>query len=359
MRVWILGLWLAAAGAGTGAPDEAQVRRIHRSLLLVDTHNDVPMRVLAGFDIGRRSAKGHTDLPRLREGGVGAVFFSAYVAARYARENQAAHRALEMMDAIRNGIVARYPQDFRLALTAEDIQAARREGKIAALIGIEGGHAIEDSLPLLRMFFQLGARYMTLTHVNTNNWADSSGDLANPNVKHHQGLTDFGRQVIAEMNRLGMIVDVSHVSDKTFWEVLSASRAPVMASHSSCRALCDHPRNLTDEMIRALAAKGGVIQINFAPEFLTRRKTPPAGVEDVAAHIEHAVRVGGVEAVGIGSDFDGIDSTPQGLEDVSQFPNLTRALLARGFSAAQIGQIYGGNLLRLMRAVEAAARRTP
>jgi membrane dipeptidase len=362
MRLWILGLWFAAAsaaGAAAGAPEEAEVRKIHRSLLLVDTHNDAPLRVVAGFDIGQRSQKGHTDLPRLREGGVGAVFFSAYVAARYARENQAAHRALEMMDAIRNGIVARYPQDFRLALTAEDIRTARRQGKIAALIGIEGGHAMEDSLRLLRMFYELGARYMTLTHANTNNWADSSGDWNDPRVKHHEGLTDFGRQVIAEMNRLGMIVDVSHVSDKTFWDVLSASRAPVMASHSSCRALCDHPRNLTDEMIRALAGKGGLIQINFAPEFLTRRKTPPANLDDVVEHIAHAVRVGGIDAVGIGSDFDGIDSTPQGLEDVSKFPNLTRALLARGFSAAQIGKIYGGNLLRLMRAVETAAQRTP
>ncbi len=196
---------------------------------------------------------------------------------------------------------------------------------------------------------------MTLTHSNTNNWADSSGDINDPRVKHHNGLTSFGRQVIAEMNRLGMIVDISHVSDKTFWDVLEVSRAPVMASHSSCRALCDHHRNLSDEMIRALARKGGLIQINFAPEFLTRRDSPPAGIEDVVAHIAHAVKVGGVDAVGIGSDFDGIDRTPVGLEDVSRFPALTRALLERGFSAADIRKIYGANFLRLMRAVEAAA----
>lgn len=351
----------ALAGALAGAADRTseQALRIHRSLLLIDTHNDAPTRILAGADIGGRSATGHTDLPRLREGGVGAVFFSAYVAARYAASGQAAHRALEMIDAIRYDIVARYGKDFALALTASDIENAHKHGKIAVLIGIEGGHAIEDSLRLLRAFYLLGARYMTLTHVNTNNWADSSGDLNNPRVKHHNGLTDFGRQVIAEMNRLGMIVDVSHVSDKTFWDVLAASRAPVMASHSSCRALCDHPRNLTDEMIRALAGKGGLIQINFAPEFLTRRKSPPAGLDDVVAHIEHAARVGGIEAVGIGSDFDGIDRTPVGLEDVSKFPALTEALLKKGFSPADLRKIYGGNLLRLMRAVEAVAAASP
>jgi len=358
MRLWTVAFSLAlagmAAGAGAGTPDDAEVRKTHRSLLLVDTHNDAPMRVVAGFDIGQRSERGHTDLPRLKEGGVGAIFFSAYVAARYARQNQAAHRALEMIDAIRHDIVARHPEQVMLALTAEDIERARRQGKLAVLIGIEGGHAIEDSLRLLRAFYTLGARYMTLTHVNTNNWADSSGDLNDPRVKHHNGLTDFGRQVIAEMNRLGMIVDVSHVSDKTFWDVLAASRAPVMASHSSCRALCDHPRNLTDEMIRALAKKGGLIQINFAPEFLTRRETPPANLDDVVEHIAHAVRVGGVEAVGIGSDFDGIDRAPVGLEDVSKFPELTRALLARGFSPADLRKIYGQNVLRLMHAVEAA-----
>ncbi len=345
-----------AALGQTRTPCGDEADRLHRSLLLIDTHNDAPMRVLAGFDIGRRAAQGHTDLPRLREGGVGAVFFAAYVPARLVRENQAAHRALEMIDAIRHDIVAPYPQDFTLALTAADIEAAHQQGKIAVLIGIEGGHAIEDSLRLLRSFYALGARYMTLTHSNTNNWADSSGDISDPRVRHHNGLTAFGRQVIAEMNRLGMIVDVSHVSDKTFWDVLSASRAPVMASHSSCRALCNHPRNLSDEMIRALARKGGLIQINFAPEFLTRRKAPPAGIEDVVAHIEHAVKVGGVDAVGIGSDFDGIDRTPTGLEDVSRFPALTCALLARGFSAADLRKIYGANLLRLMRAVEAAAQ---
>jgi membrane dipeptidase len=323
--------------------------------LLIDTHNDVPMRVVKGFDIGKRAKEGHTDVPRLREGGVGAVFFSVYVGAEYVAGNRSAHRALEMFDAVLGGIVARYPNDFLMARTADDIEMAHRQGKIAALIGIEGGHAIEDSLALLRDFYALGARYMTLTHANTNQWADSSGDLDNPKVQHHNGLTDFGRQVIAEMNRLGMIVDVSHVSDKTFWDVLAASRAPVFASHSSCRALCDVPRDMTDDMIRELARKGGVIQINFNAGFLTQRKSPPANLEDVVAHIDHAVKVGGIGAVGIGSDFDGIEQPPVGLEDVSRFPNLTRALLAKGYSPEDLRKIYGGNTLRLMRAVEGAA----
>jgi membrane dipeptidase len=346
LRSRLLGLLLVCATLAAQAPGP----------ILIDTHNDVPSRVVKGFDIGPRAKDGHTDLPRLREGGVGAVFFSVYVGAEYVNGNRSAHRALEMFDAVLAGVVARYPNDFLLARTADDIEAAQRRGKIAALIGVEGGHAIEDSLGLLRDFHTLGARYMTLTHVNTNRWADSSGDIGDSKVEHHNGLTEFGRQAIAEMNRLGMIVDISHVSDKTFWDVLGVSRAPVFASHSSCRALCDVPRNMTDDMIRALAGKGGVIQINFNPGFLTLRKNPPASLDDVVAHIDHAVKIGGIGAVGIGSDFDGIEQTPVGLEDVSRFPNLTGALRAKGYSAEDIRKIYGGNTLRLMRAVEKAAR---
>jgi membrane dipeptidase len=363
--------------------------RLHRSLLLVDTHNDVTSRTVTGFDIGKPDGKGHTDIARLRAGNVGAVFFSAYVAAAYAAQGRAAHRALEMIDTIRYDIVERYPREFLLALTAADIERAHREGKIAALIGLEGGHAIEDNLRLLRNYYRLGVRYMTLTHSNTNTWADSSGDEDDPQVQRHNGLTAFGRQVVAEMNRLGMIVDISHVSDKTFWDVLETSRAPVMASHSSCRALSNIPRNMSDEMIVALAKKGGVIQINFGCEFLSQasasaspwanrdlarklraiadrdaraeaaRKAaaamPRARLEDVVAHIDHVVKLAGVDAVGIGSDFDGVGCTPAGLDDVSQFPNLTRALLERGYSEADIRKIYGGNTLRLLRAVEKAA----
>jgi membrane dipeptidase len=347
-------LWLccAAAQAQRHFSDE-EVMKIHRSALLIDTHNDVTSRTVDGFDIGSRGSSGHTDIARLREGGVGAVFFAVYVAAEYVNGNRSAHRALEMIDTVRHDIVDGHPNDFQFARTADEIEGARRQGKIAALMGIEGGHAIEDSLRLLRNYYRLGVRYMTLTHTNNNNWAGSSGSSDKPLEQPERGLTDFGKQVVREMNRLGMMVDVSHVSDKTFWDALNASSAPVFASHSSCRALRDVRRNMTDEMIAAMAKKGGVIQINFYCNFLTTNK--PAKLSDVVAHIDHAVKVGGVDHVGIGSDFDGIPCAPEGLEDVSKFPNLTRALLEKGYSAEDIRKIYGGNLLRVMRSVEQAA----
>ena len=250
---------------------DAEVSRIHKSLLLIDTHNDVTSRTVSGFDIGRHSSDGNTDLPRLLAGGIGAQFFAVYVDAQYDKENHSARRALEMVDTIRHDIVARYPDRFELALTAGDIERIHRKGKIAALMGIEGGHAIENSLRLLRDFYELGVRYMTLTHVNTNEWADSSGDITVTTIRHHDGLTDFGRDVIHEMNRLGMIVDISHVADKTFWDALDTSRAPIFASHSSVRALSSAPRNMTDEMIVAMAKKGGVIQINCLCDFLSQK----------------------------------------------------------------------------------------
>ncbi len=349
--VCLIGVTIAAC-YGQHLVSDAEVREVHRSALLIDTHNDVTSKTVNGFDIGQRSKSGHTDIPRLREGGVGAVFFAAYVAPEYAKDHTAANRALQMIDTIRHDIVARHSNDFKLALTSDEIVAAHRNGMIAALIGIEGGHAIEDSPRLLRDFYALGARYMTLTHTNTNNWADSSGDLRDKSIRHHDGLTGPGRQVIQEMNRLGMIVDISHVADKTFWDALAVSKAPIFASHSSCRALCNVPRNMTDEMIAALARKHGVIQINFNCRFLSQ--APHATLADVVAHIDHAVTIGGIDAVGIGSDFDGVTCTPQGLGDVSQFPNLTRALLEKGYSASDIRKIYGGNTLRLMRDVEKA-----
>jgi membrane dipeptidase len=346
---------------------DAEVMKVHRSALLIDTHNDVTGKTIMGFDIGERAADGHTDLPRLREGGVGAVFFAVYVDAAYAKDNHSAHRALEMIETVRHDIVGRHPNDFALALTASDIEEAHKRGKMAALMGVEGGHAIEDSLRILRDFYQLGVRYMTLTHRNTNHWADSSGTAMDPGATYHNGLTDFGREVIAEMNRLGMIVDISHVSDKTFWDAMEVSKAPIFASHSSCRTLSNVTRNMTDEMIIALARKGGVIQINFGCDFVSQtsaevRKAAGAGaniaratLNDVVAHIDHAVKIGGVEAVGIGSDFDGVSCVPAGLENVSKFPNLTRALLQKGYSPEDIQKIYGGNTLRLIRAVENVA----
>jgi membrane dipeptidase len=263
-------------------------------------------------------------------------------------------------------------------------------------MGIEGGHAIEDSLRLLRDYYSLGVRYMTLTHTNTNNWADSSGDIARAGVKHHNGLTDFGKDVVREMNRLGMFVDISHVSDKTFFDALEVSKAPMIASHSDARALANAPRNMTDEMIAALAKKGGVVQVNFNCGFLSQRfrdesaakaaavaerlrqatagknlgeletdqiegkiqaelGIKPATLADVVAHIDHIRKVASVDAIGIGTDFNGVGCVPQGLEDVSKFPNLTRALLEKGYTEEDVRKIYGGNFLRVMRAVEMVA----
>jgi membrane dipeptidase len=375
---------------------DAEVMRVPRSTLLIDAHHDVPSRTVEGFDIGSRTSTGHTDIARLKEGGVGAQFFAVYVAASYVNGNHSADRTLQMIDTVRHDIVDRYPNDFMLATSAKDIEEAHRRGKIAALMGIEGGHAIEDSLRLLRDYYDLGVRYMTLTHSNTNDWADSSGDIDDAKVKHHDGLTDFGKQVVREMNRLGMMVDISHVADKTFWDALAVSKAPIFASHSSCRALTKHARNMTDDMIVALAKKGGLVQVNFYCGFISQkfrdndaadtkaldarmaRETAGknlsepdrqvlseklrkemglsrATLADVVDHIEHIRKIAGIDAVGIGGDFDGVSCTPIGLDDVSKYPNLTRALLEKGYSAEDIRKIYGGNFLRVMRAVEAAA----
>ncbi len=374
MRSWtIICAGLLAAGPVFSQPraiSDEDVEKVHKSAILIDTHNDVTSATVDGLDIGKRRAEGHTDLPRLKDGGVGATFFAVYVAASYTEGNRSANRALQMIDTVRHDIVGRYPADFELVTTAAGIVEARKKGKIAALLGIEGGHAIEDSVRLLRDYYALGVRYMTLTHTNSNHWADSSGDIEKPN----NGLSPFGKQVVAEMNRLGMMVDISHVSDKTFADALEVSKAPIFASHSSCRAISPIPRNMSDAMIQSLAKKGGVIQINFGCQFLnpkSARSAParsgkPSGprvratLTDVVAHIDRVVRIAGIDAVGIGSDYDGVGCVPEGLEDVAKYPNLTRALLEKGYTAADIHKIYGGNFLRVMQAVEktAAALRT-
>jgi membrane dipeptidase len=356
MRFFLFAVLAAALTAQTRTVSDAEVMKVHRSALLIDTHNDITSRTVEGFDIGPRNTSDrptHTDLVRMKEGGIGAQFFAVYVAASYVNGNHSANRTLQMIDTVRNDIIARYPNDFVFATTAAEIEAAHKKGKIAALMGIEGGHAIEDSIRLLRDYYALGIRYMTLTHSNTNNWADSSGDITRTDVPHHNGLTEFGKSVIGEMNRLGMMVDIAHVADKTFWDALDVSKAPIFSSHSSCRALADVPRNMTDEMIVALAKKGGVVQINFSCGFLKVGSRP--AVADVVAHIDHVKQIAGIGAVGIGSDFDGIGCAPEGLDEVSKFPNLTRALLEKGYTAEDIRKIYGGNLLRVMRAVENAA----
>lgn len=375
---------------------DAEVARITRDAILIDTHNDVPSRTVDGYDIATPNTVGQTDLPRMK-GFLGAEFFAVFVDAEYVNGNHSANRALQMIDTVRTDIIAAHPKDFVFATTADEIVKAHKQHKIAALMGIEGGHSIEDSLRLLRDYYALGVRYMTLTHFNTNDWADAQGDINNPKVAHHNGLTPFGKDVVREMNRLGMMVDISHTADKTFYDALEVSTAPIIASHSSCRALSNHTRNLTDDMIRALAAKGGTMQINFDCEYLSQRyldaskpvraalrpqlakarkiadpvareaainkleadaygSVPTPTLAEVVDQIDHAVKVGGIDHVGIGTDFDGVNCVPAELSSYDKFPALTRALLEKGYSAADIKKIYGGNLLRVMRAVEQRAK---
>jgi membrane dipeptidase len=375
---------------------DAEVAKITREAILIDTHDDVTSKTVAGYDIATPNKGGQTDLPRMK-GFLGAEFFAVYVDAEYVKGNHSANRALEMIDTVKTDIIAAHPNDFVFATTADEIVQAHKEHKIAALMGIEGGHAIEDSLRLLRDYYALGVRYMTLTHFNTNDWADSQGDTDDTSVPKHNGLTPFGKDVVREMNRLGMMVDISHVADKTFYDALETSSAPIIASHSGCRAVVNFTRNMTDDMIRALAAKGGTMQINFGCDFLSQAyydkskplmnelrpkylealkiqdpvkqaaaidaleaslggELPPATLEDVVAQIDHAVKVGGIDHVGIGTDFDGVGCVPKELDSYDKFPALTRALLEKGYSAEDIKKIYGGNLLRVMRAVEQRAR---
>jgi membrane dipeptidase len=375
-KSWLAALFLCLSvsaqqpGQKKRTVSEEEVKKVHASAIVIDTHNDVTSRTVDGFDIGKAASDGHTDIPRMRAGGMGAQFFAVYVAGTYTTGNHSANRTLQMIDTVRHDIIGRYPDTFEFATTADGIEQAHKKGKIAALMGIEGGHAIEDSLRLLRDFHALGIRYMTLTHSNSNNWADSSGDVTRPQGKA-PGLTDFGRKVVLEMNRLGMMVDISHVSDKTFWDALETSRAPIFASHSSARALSNIPRNMTDEMISALAKKGGLVQVNFGCSFVsqksadsvrgvgTRAKGVQATFEEAMAHFEHLIKVAGVDAVGIGADYDGVTCVPQGLEDVSKYPAITKALLERGYSAQEVRKILGGNLLRVMRAVEKVAAASP
>ncbi len=379
----------------TAPVTQAEVDKITHDAILIDTHDDITSKTVNGYDIATPNKGGQTDLPRMK-GFLGAEFFAVYVSANYVKDNASAHRALDMIDTVKTDVVGKHPNEFVFATTAADIEKAHKDGKIAALMGIEGGHAIEDDLRTLRDFYALGIRYMTLTHFNTNNWADSQGDVDDASVKHHGGLTPFGEDVVREMNRLGMMVDISHTADQTFYAALKVSTAPLIASHSGCRAVSSYTRNMTDDMIKALAAKGGIMQINFGCDFLSQRyfdgekplqakirpqmmearkiedpeareaamekiyaesakELPPATLQDVVAQIDHAVMVGGVDSVGIGTDFDGVGCVPPDLDSYSKFPALTKALLEKGYSAEDIKKIYGGNLLRVMKAVEKRA----
>ena len=377
--------------------DPARVTRLLQRAAVVDLHDDTTQMILdEGYDLGEKHDYGQVDIPRMRAGHVSGLFLSIWTDSDRYTPTEAIRRALEQIDAVRRE-TARHPADLELATTADEILAARRRGRIAILMGLEGGQAIDSDLAMLRTYFALGVRYMTLTHTNHTPWADTSSK-----PPEHNGLTDFGRQVVREMNRLGMMVDISHVSDKTFYDALETSSAPIIASHSSCRALANVPRNMTDDMLRALAAKGGVVHINYfegfldsdfeqrlaalkteegeqdaiddsTPKFGDRSRNGPAvrkiNAERLAKlgriplsklldHFEHAVKIAGVDHVGLGSDFDGVDDMlPEGMEDISKIPNLVRGLMERGFSDADILKILGGNTLRVMRDVEHAAKR--
>ncbi len=398
-RLALAGAVLAGAGLLVLAMNAQNIseraRKLHFSSIVVDTHDDTTQRLLdPGFDLGARHKDGSIDIPRMKEGGLGAIFFSIWMPSKITGA-EAVKRALDQMDAVREQ-VRKHPREMVLATTAEEVREAHKEGKIAALMGVEGGHMIAADLGILRVYAALGVRYMTLTHSGNDEWADSSTDKP-----AHNGLTEFGKDVVREMNRLGIVVDISHVSDKTFYDALDVSKAPMIASHSSCRAICDAPRNMTDQMIKDLAAKGGVIQINYhvgflSQEFRDAEKADPKINEAIAAevnkrcgeneacqliegdkitreyvaagklprvewtkiieHIDHAVKLVGADHVGLGSDFDGANM-PYGMEDATMLPKITDALLKKGYSESDVRKILGENTLRVLAEAERVSRR--
>ena len=364
--------------------------QIHRKAIVIDSHNDITTPMTNDdYDLGGPPPTPYrTSIDRMKEGGLTAEFFSVYIKPHYATQGGAARRTLDMIDSVYRA-VERHPNDLMFATSVADIRRAKKQGKIAALMGIEGGHAIEDSLPTLREFYRLGIRYMTLTWNNTNNWAD-----AGRGEKKHNGLNEFGREVVREMNRLGMMVDVSHVADKTMSDALDVSEAPIIASHSSARALSNVSRNIPDDLLKKIAAKGGVIMVNFYSVFVdtatvspqsqardTRLKEqqdainqkykddpeqraeesdkleaanplPPLPISKLIDHFDYIVKVAGIDHVGIGADFDGANDLPEGARDVSMLPNITYELLKRGYSEKDIRKILGENLLRVFGEVE-------
>jgi membrane dipeptidase len=402
--VLVLAASLAAAqtpekpAAPTDIVVSERAQKLHDSALVVDTHADTPQRFLdEGFDIGSTDPKdpGHISLDKARRGNLGAEFFSIWVEPDTNQGHFARH-TFDLIDSVYEQ-AARHPDRMVMCFSPNDIDRAHKEHKLAALMGIEGGHSIENDIHLLRDYYRLGVRYMTLSWSNTNEWADSSGDIDDAKVEHHNGLTDFGKQVVLEMNRLGMMVDISHVADKTFWDVMATTKAPVIASHSSARALVDAPRNMTDEMLKAMTTNDGVVQVNFFSGFVDEdyRKANQAQAKDEAAavqqyvdqmkaqgkpvnyvdedrmerewsakiprpplkslidHIDHIAKVAGIDHVGLGSDFDGVSgATPQGIDSAADLPKITQALLDRGYSADDIKKILGGNLMRVFREVQ-------
>ncbi|HUO25844.1 MAG TPA: dipeptidase [Candidatus Aquilonibacter sp.] len=389
---------MAAQDAGISA----KARAIHDSAIIIDTHADTPQRFLdENFDIGSTDPNdvGHISLDKARRGNLGAEFFSIWVDPETNQGHFAKH-TFDLIDSVYEQ-AAKHPDRMMMAFSAADIERAHKEHKLAALMGIEGGHSIENDIRLLRDYYRLGVRYMTLTWSNTNEWADSSGDIDDPKVAHHNGLTEFGKQVVLEMNRLGMMVDISHVSDKTFWDAIATSKAPVIASHSSARALTNAPRNMTDDMLRAVARNGGVVDVNFFSGFddqsywdaakaqardrdaaiaayvakkraagetvtysdedrLEREwmaKIPRPPLKALIDNIDHVAKVAGIDHVGLGSDFDGVGgATPQGMDSAADLPKITQALVERGYSSEDIHKILGGNVLRVFGEVERVSR---
>src|SRR5271156_1548474 len=399
----LVGFFLVAQSSdSSGVSVSAQARAIQESAIVIDTHADTPQRFLdEGFDIGSTDPNdiGHLSLDKARRGNLGAEFFSIWVDPETNRGHFAQH-TFDLIDSVYEQ-AARHPDRMMMAFSVADIECAHREHKLAALMGIEGGHSIENDMHLLRDYYRLGVRYMTLSWSNTNEWADSSGDIDDPKVEHHNGVTDFGKQVVLEMNRLGMMVDISHVADKTFWDAIATTKAPVIASHSSARALVDAPRNMTDDMLRAVAKNGGVVQVNFFSGFDDQKywdasraqakdrdaaiaafvakckaegetaspveldrierewmaKIPRPPLQSLIDNIDHIAKVAGIDHVGLGSDFDGVSgATPQGIDSAADLPKITQALLDRGYSAADIKKILGENLLRVFREVERVSR---
>jgi membrane dipeptidase len=376
-----------------GQAQISEIRKLLREVPLIDGHNDLPWQFhkrsndLSTIDLNRVNHDLKppvvTDIPRLRAGGVGGQFWSVYVPATLPGP-AAVQAVLEQIDVVHQ-IVAAYPKTFELARTADDIERIHRKGKIASLVGMEGGHSINNSMATLRMTYHLGARYMTLTHTKNTGWADAAGD-----VPQCHGLTPFGEQVVLEMNRLGMLVDLSHVTDETMRAALKVSKAPIIFSHSSARALCNHARNVPDDVLQMTARNGGIVMACFMPGFLVEAERadlemrdkekerlekvfpdsdakvesglvewrkghpapPPAKLSDVADHLDHIRKVAGIDHVGVGSDFDGFRGPPEGLEDVSHYPDLLAELMRRGYTKSDIKKVAGLNLLRVMRAAE-------
>jgi len=346
----------ASSATSTQESGMEMAQRVLATIPLIDGHNDLPWEIrnaevpgdVRAYGLEGRTA-GHTDIPRLREGRVGGQFWSVYVPVTAMEEGVAARTQLEQID-IALALIREHPEHFELAQTAADVGRIFAQGRIASILGMEGGHVIENSLGVLRAFYELGARYMTLTHSASHDWADSS-----EGPFRHGGLSDFGREVVREMNRLGMLVDLSHASDATMSDALDVAQAPVIFSHSAARALTEHHRNVPDSILRRLPENGGVIMIVFYPPFVSERQS--AELTDVADHLDYVKGLIGADHVGLGSDFDGIPTVVRGLEDVSTFPDLLAELARRGWSEAELRKVAGENILRVMRESEVVARR--